>query len=160
MSFDSGGFGEAGNVANELTTNFILTSEKLDTFIISQCYQDVVRRGMLSVCRCGSSSEDWRMRIIIVFFALLCIFSPASAQQAAPLQPPPAAAGPPPSAAPARPQVNECREKGAQQNLRGEALRDFVQVCRLEKRLACLKDAIAKHIVGPERGAFMKSCAD
>jgi hypothetical protein len=46
-----------------------------------------------------------------------------------------------------------------QQNLRGQTLADFVAVCHLEARLACLKEAIAKKLVGPDRGAFMKSCA-
>ncbi|HVZ52073.1 MAG TPA: hypothetical protein VG986_08915 [Pseudolabrys sp.] len=44
------------------------------------------------------------------------------------------------------------------QKLRGQALVDFVQVCRLEARLTCLKDAIAKRITGPARRDYLKSC--
>jgi hypothetical protein len=84
--------------------------------------------------------------------------APPAASQAAPAEtaPPPQAA--PATAAPAR-KPSVCRTRGRQQALRGEALRDFIQVCRLESRLACLKDAIAKKIVGPARRDYLKSCA-
>jgi hypothetical protein len=51
-----------------------------------------------------------------------------------------------------------CREQGIQRRLRGEDLRDFVQVCQLETRLRCLKQAIARHIVGPARRDYILSC--
>ncbi len=97
------------------------------------------------------------MRIVILALILLCIATPSGAQPAPPQQTPPAADDSSSTAAP--PPVDSCREKGMQQNLRGQTLADFVAVCHLEARLACLKEAIAKKLVGPDRGAFMKSCA-
>ncbi|MGC1465029.1 MAG: hypothetical protein WA792_04785, partial [Pseudolabrys sp.] len=72
--------------------------------------------------------------------------------------PPAATQAPGASPRPAR-QVNmKCRTQAQQKGLRGEALRDSMQVCVLETRLACLKKAIAQKIVGPARRDFVGNC--
>ena len=110
----------------------------------------------------GDRLNDQRMRIgMITAFALFCLAAPAGAQQAAPSQSPPAAGAPaatPAPGAPAGRKVDRCRGEGLQQKLRGQPLSDFIQVCRLETRLTCLKDAIAKKITGPARRAYINSC--
>ena len=103
-------------------------------------------------------------KTVIVALALVCVTA-ARAQQADPAQsspaeqaPPAATAAPAAPAAPAMPRVDHCRAQGIEQRLRGQPLIDFVQVCRLEARIACLKDAIAKKINGPARRDYLKSC--
>lgn len=106
------------------------------------------------------------MRTAFAFVVALCIAVPAFAQSAPPQgQPPaPAQAAPAPGATPspgqpvAQGKSAQCRDQARQQRLRGEARQDFIQVCRLEGRLACLKEAIAKKIVGPARRDYLKSC--
>jgi len=94
---------------------------------------------------------------ILVALVLFCVAAPASAQAPA-ATPAPAAAEPAPSAAPAAGKADRCRDQGMQQKLRGQQLRDYIQVCRLETRLTCLKDAIAKNVTGPARQNYVKSC--
>jgi len=88
---------------------------------------------------------------------------------APPPAPPPAAApgGPPPSGGrpgPGNvPQANtkpvDCVAQARSQGLRGPAVRDAVQLCREELRLACLKEAIERKIAGDARREFLRSCA-
>jgi hypothetical protein len=43
--------------------------------------------------------------------------------------------------------------------LKGQERRDQMQLCLLQARLDCLKQAIAQKIVGPQRTEFMSTCA-
>lgn len=105
------------------------------------------------------------MRIAFAFAVAFCVAGPAFAQSApppaaqSPAQPPAQAA---PAPAPAQPATTGkstlCRQQARQQKLRGDARRDFLQVCRLEGRLACLKEAIAKKITGAARRDYIKTC--
>jgi hypothetical protein len=51
-----------------------------------------------------------------------------------------------------------CRAEGEGQGLKGQKLRDHVQLCVQQARTACLNEAIAKNLRGAERKAFMRSC--
>jgi hypothetical protein len=42
--------------------------------------------------------------------------------------------------------------------MRGSERRDFTQVCVLEARLACLKQAIAERVQGRERRDYIRKC--
>jgi hypothetical protein len=44
------------------------------------------------------------------------------------------------------------------QTLQGEDKKDQIELCMAEARLDCLKQAIAKKAVGPERRDFIKTC--
>jgi hypothetical protein len=48
-----------------------------------------------------------------------------------------------------------CRQEGRNKNMRGADLQDYVAVCVLEARLACLKPAVAEKIRPPARRDFM-----
>ena len=108
------------------------------------------------------------MRAILATMTLVGFTLSAAAQTPppapAPASPPPGAAAPasppPPSAlpAPSVPPV-DCRAQAQSKGLRGEELRDSVAVCVQEQRLACIKDAVAKKVVGKERHEFMQTCA-
>jgi hypothetical protein len=50
-------------------------------------------------------------------------------------------------------------DKARQQGLRGQQMRDTVQLCMEEARLSCTKQAIEKKIPAQERREFMRSCA-
>ena len=99
------------------------------------------------------------MRIVVGFIALLG-FAATAAAQTAPNAPAPSA--PPPAAAtPAQPSTKpvDCRAQAREKGLRGQAVRDAIALCVEELRLACLKEAIDKKIVGKARGAFIRSCS-
>ncbi len=124
------------------------------------------------------------MRVAVIALVAFCFLLPANAQQqsqpadkppmdndagppaAAPPAPPPGAppaqtgpaTAPSPARAAAQARNRACRAQGVQKGLRGEALRDSMQVCALEIRLACLKKAIAQKIVGPARRDFIRDC--
>jgi len=49
--------------------------------------------------------------------------------------------------------------KARQQGLRAQQLRDSVQLCMEEARLACTKKAIEQNIPGSGRREFMRNCA-
>jgi hypothetical protein len=51
-----------------------------------------------------------------------------------------------------------CR-KNVDQNLKGPELADALQVCMLEARLNCLKQAVGDKIRGKKREAFMNTCS-
>jgi hypothetical protein len=51
-----------------------------------------------------------------------------------------------------------CRSKARQQGVRGQQLRDSIQVCVEEARLACTKKAIAQRLEGPQRREFIRNC--
>ncbi len=51
--------------------------------------------------------------------------------------------------------------KSASQGARGQQdQRDQMQLCMAQGRLDCLKQAIDKKIIGPQRREFIKSCAE
>jgi hypothetical protein len=44
------------------------------------------------------------------------------------------------------------------QTLQGQDKKDQIELCMAEARLDCVKQAIAKKVVGPERRDFIKTC--
>lgn len=48
----------------------------------------------------------------------------------------------------------------ASQGKKGQEQRDQMQLCMMQARLDCLKDAIDQKIVGPQRKDFLKNCAE
>jgi hypothetical protein len=52
----------------------------------------------------------------------------------------------------------ECRNEARTKGMRGDERRDFTQVCVLEARLACLKDAISKRVYGRARRDHIRQC--
>lgn len=90
------------------------------------------------------------MRSIIIALATLSLVGAAAAQ------PPPIS--PPPGNGPAANGV-DCRAQAQAQGLRGQAMRDAVQLCVAELRVTCLKQAIAQKLVKDARKTFIKSCA-
>jgi len=42
--------------------------------------------------------------------------------------------------------------------MKGQARKDQMQLCMMQARLDCLKQAIDQNIVGPQRKDFVKSC--
>ena len=83
--------------------------------------------------------------------------------------PPPAgstAATPPAAAAPANsataapaPSGKKLACQTASEAVKGQARKDQMQLCVMQARLDCLKQAIDQNIVGPQRKEFVKSCA-
>ena len=74
---------------------------------------------------------------------------------------PPAAtapAGPAPTAATA-PSGKKLACQSASESVKGQARKDQMQLCMMQARLDCLKQAIDQNIVGPQRKDFVKSCA-
>jgi hypothetical protein len=51
-----------------------------------------------------------------------------------------------------------CRQEGTNKGMQGADLRDYVAVCVLEARLACLKQAVAEKIRPPARRDFISKC--
>ena len=47
----------------------------------------------------------------------------------------------------------------ASQAMRGQAKKDQMQLCMMQARLDCLRQAIDQNIVGPQRKDFVKNCA-
>ena len=50
--------------------------------------------------------------------------------------------------------------KTAAQGLKGQDQFDQMQLCMMQARLDCLKQAIDQKIVGPERREFVRTCAE
>ena len=69
-----------------------------------------------------------------------------------------APANPAAVAAPA-PDAKKLACQTASQAMRGQAKKDQMQLCMMQARLDCLKQAIDQNIVGPQRKDFMKNCA-
>ena len=93
------------------------------------------------------------MRLIVIA-AVLAGFTTAAAAQTAPA-PAPSATPPAASNVPAPSTPGQAQSKG----LRGQAARDAIQVCVEEQRLACVKEAVEKKIVGEHRREFVRTCA-
>jgi hypothetical protein len=78
------------------------------------------------------------------------------------------AATPPAAAAPASPATAAAPVPGgkklacqtASQAVKGQARNDQMQLCMMQARLDCLKQAIDQNIVGPQRKDFMKGCVE
>ncbi len=51
-----------------------------------------------------------------------------------------------------------CRQAGADQGVQASEMADYIAVCVSEARLACLKQAVALKVHGPERRDFMNRC--
>lgn len=100
------------------------------------------------------------LAVVIAFAAPVAAQTPPAqtpaAQAPAPQPPasPPAAATPAPATQPV-----DCRAQAQSKGLRGQDARDSTAVCVQEQRLACIKEAVDKKIVGPQRRDFMRTCA-
>lgn len=70
------------------------------------------------------------------------------------------AATPPIAAAPAAPAPSgkKLACQAASESMKGQARKDQMQLCMMQARLDCLKQAIDQNIVGPQRRDFVKSC--
>jgi hypothetical protein len=66
-------------------------------------------------------------------------------------------AGPATAAAPA-PSGKKLACQTASEAMKGQARKDQMQLCMMQARLDCLKQAIDQNIVGPQRKDFVKSC--
>jgi hypothetical protein len=53
----------------------------------------------------------------------------------------------------------DCRAQAQSKGLRGQAARDAMEICVEEQRLACVKEAVEKKVVGAARRDFVRSCA-
>lgn len=72
---------------------------------------------------------------------------------------PPAAPAAPAAATAPAPAGKKLACQTASQALKGQARKDQMQLCMMQARLDCLKQAIDQNIVGPQRKDFVKSCA-
>jgi hypothetical protein len=50
--------------------------------------------------------------------------------------------------------------KAASQAMKGQEQRDQMQLCMMQARLDCLKQAIDQKIVGPQRKDFLNTCTE
>ena len=75
-----------------------------------------------------------------------------------PATPPAAAPTNPPAAAPL-PMSKRMACQSVAQAAKGQAQRDQMQLCMMQARLDCLKQAIDQKIVGAQRRDFVKNCA-
>jgi hypothetical protein len=85
----------------------------------------------------------------------------APAYSQSPSVSPPTAAPPPAAAnqgAPAAAASKRADCQASTQSLKGQDRRDQMQLCMAQARLDCLKQAIDKKVVGPQRRDFVKSC--
>ena len=115
------------------------------------------------------------MRFVIVVVASAALSVSAFAQPAGtggspPPTTPPVSTQPNPAPNPTEPaggqssntptsKYAECRKEARAQNLRGPDLRDHMQICMLEARLNCLKEAVAQKVrPGFPRRRFMRRC--
>ena len=110
--------------------------------------------------------------ILITFTASMLALSGASLAQT-PAQPTPDANEPAPDAAapakapaPAKAASNPGEtlrrstcHKNVDQSLKGPDLTDALQICMLEARLNCLKQAVGDKVRGKKREAFMNTCS-
>jgi hypothetical protein len=118
------------------------------------------------------------MRLVIVVAASAALSVSAFAQPAGtggspPTPTPPASSQPSnnPSPTPTEPaggqssntpapnKRSECRKEARDQNLSGPDLRDHMQICIMEARLNCLKQAVAQKVRGRfRREGFIRRC--
>jgi hypothetical protein len=108
----------------------------------------------------GTTIQENDMRLVVIA-AVLAGFTTAAAAQTAPAPAPAPSAAPPAASnvpAPSTPPA-DCRGQAQSKGLRGQAARDAIQVCVEEQRLACVKEAVEKKIVGQQRREFVRACA-
>lgn len=102
--------------------------------------------------------------VVLATVALAQSTSTPAPAGSAPATPPAAAVpaaepvNPPMVAAPA-PNGKKIVCQTASQAIKGQARRDQIQLCMMQARLDCLKQAIDQNIVGPQRKEFVKSCS-
>lgn len=73
---------------------------------------------------------------------------------------PAAAAASPSAAAVPVPSGKRFACKAASQAMKGQEQRDQMQLCMMQARLDCLKQAIDQKIVGPQRKDFLNNCTE
>ena len=98
------------------------------------------------------------MRLIVIA-AVLAGFTTAAAAQTAPAARTLRNAARRIERARAKHPAADCRGQAQSKGLRGQAARDAIQVCVEEQRLACVKEAVEKKIVGEHRREFVRACA-
>jgi hypothetical protein len=100
--------------------------------------------------------------IALATVAASVVSTVALAQSASTPAPTGSTAATPSAAAPATPVAAPGGKKLACQTaseaVRGQARKDQMQLCMMQARLDCLKQAIDQNIVGPQRKDFVKSC--
>ena len=84
--------------------------------------------------------------------------APASAGSTAATPPAAAAPASPVTTAAPAPSGKKLACQTASEAVKGQARQDQMQLCMMQARLDCLKQAIDQNIVGPQRAAFVKSC--
>jgi hypothetical protein len=82
--------------------------------------------------------------------------APTNATTAAPAAPAPVNN----SAAVPVPATKRFACQASAQELKGQERRDQMQLCLMQARLDCLKQAIDQKIVGPQRREFVRNCAE
>jgi hypothetical protein len=82
----------------------------------------------------------------------------APSAPAAPVGPAPAATEPDESPATIEKKRQACRQDGAARGVQTSEMADYIAVCVSEAHLACLKQAVAQKVRGPERRDFMNRC--
>src|SRR5262245_17554409 len=106
------------------------------------------------------------MKLLVITAALVGITAAAAAQTTPPPSETPPAAGGAPSPntpSPGVPSAStppvDCRAQAQSKGLRGQAARDAMEICMAEQRLACVKEAVEKKVIGAARRDFVLSCA-
>jgi hypothetical protein len=99
----------------------------------------------------------------VVAASLLVLAATAYAQSTAPATPDPATPAPAaaptdPAAAAPVPMSKRMACQSAVQGTRDQEQRDQMQLCLMQARLDCLKQAIDQKILGQQRRDFMRSC--
>ena len=84
--------------------------------------------------------------------------APASAGSTAATPPAAAAPATPVTTAAPAPSGKKVACQTASEAVKGQARQDQMQLCMMQARLDCLKQAIDQNIVGPPRKDFVKSC--
>lgn len=94
---------------------------------------------------------------VMAIGAMASTFSPVYSQTSSSPTP---SASPPATADQAAPAAASKRTacQNSSQSLKGQDKRDQIQLCMAQARLDCLKEAIDKKVVGPQRRDFVKSC--
>ena len=93
---------------------------------------------------------------VVLATVALAQSSPAAPSGSTAATPPAAAAAP---ATPATaPSGKKLACQTASEAMKGQARKDQMQLCMMQARLDCLKQAIDQNIVGPQRKDFVKSC--
>jgi hypothetical protein len=85
--------------------------------------------------------------------------TPAPSGSTAAAPPAAAASATPATAAAPAPGGKKLACQTASETMKGQARKDQMQICMMQARLDCLKQAIDQNIVGPQRADFVKSCA-